>query len=154
MLAKAGATVSFHADLGGIPTPETLELEWRVVGGKILERSNSQISVELDTEPGFFTASAQVNREGTPIGFGTRTGISLSVEDSARLDLMVTLREMAAPDEPAGPLVNLTSSMNEQMALFTSVHFPILEERTERVEQALARLSAARSAPPENGKSN
>jgi hypothetical protein len=151
MVAEAGASVSFHADLAGSAGQEPAELKWRVAGGKITAEKRARIEVCLDPKPGPFTVSVEVVRSGGTIGFGTRTGMSLSAEDAARFDLMVAVREMAAPDEPAGPFVNITRDMDEQMPLFTSVHFPMLEERADRVRAALSRLAAARAAPKPKG---
>ncbi len=141
MIAACGQRVSFHADLGAQALAPGHAVRWNVVGGRIVAQSQLAIEVEADRQVGFLTVSASLGTEAATVGFGTTTSVLLDAEDAARFELMQLLRELAAPDEPAGPMVALTHELTDQAALYSSVHEPMLGERAERLRDVLARLA-------------
>lgn len=152
MLAECGATASFHVDTGrnrgSLPT-----FSWNVGGAAIVRQDGPVVHVRMPDTQDFVTVSVVAQDGSSKIGFGTRTLLPLSAEDSLRLDITVGLREMVMPGEPSNPLVSPASDPLDRSWLLFSIRVPWIEQRAERVRIAAERLIALRrSAGPDDGK--
>ncbi|MFO1035857.1 MAG: DUF6605 domain-containing protein [Geminicoccaceae bacterium] len=139
MLAAAGETVTFHADLAGHDT-DGLELAWRVAGGRLVEQRDPLITVEVATERDFLTVSVELRQDGQPVGFGTRSLLPLTVEEAARLAVLIDLHELVLPDDPGSPNATALQDPSERFGAFTPVHLPGLKRRAARLQQSLDRI--------------
>src|SRR5262249_7346645 len=130
--------------LGDREWDDGLALAWQVAGAELVAEGGPQIRVTLPATADFVTVSVELRRAGTAIGFGTRTFMPLTDEEAAKLAVVIDLRELAVPDEPAAPLVTAAYDPLDRVDTLTPVHLPWLEERAERLQRSIARIRGLR----------
>ena len=143
MVGVCGEKMAFHADVGAAGV-EGLRFAWRVAGAELVEDEGPVVRVRMPEQPGFVTASVRVERDGEPIGFGTRSVLPLSAEEALRLEVLINMREMVMAGEPSNPLVAPSYDPLDRSWLLFSIRVPWIRDRAARMHQAAEALIALR----------
>jgi hypothetical protein len=154
MIATAGETVSFHADLAKFAQAKP-RLEWKIAGAEIVEEKGARIRIELPVEPDFVTVSVIVkDGTGQRVGFGSQTFLPVSPQEALHAEILTSLREMAMTDEPSNPMVIPTRDPSELTELIIPVRLPWLRERAARLKHEIQELARMNPASTKDGSDN
>ena len=96
-----GDSVSFHADTAAFAPAPGLEFVWEVAGARMTEANGPCVKVQLPSSVDFVTISVSALRDGKPVGFGTRSLLPLTAEESLKLEMLINMREMVMSGEPS-----------------------------------------------------
>ena len=129
MLAAAGETVGFHADLADLSRRDELTLEWEVGCGELRDTDGPLARVRLADRIGYDTVSVLVLENGNPVAFGTRTFFPLTPIESLQVEVLTTLREIVMPGEPSSPWVTPTRDPLAHVSDVIPVRLPRLREK-------------------------
>jgi hypothetical protein len=140
MLATAEETVSFHVDTAVISPGARFEYAWEISGAELLETNGPRAVARLPSVAEFVTISVSALQAGQPVGFGTRTFLPLTREESLKLEILINMREMVMSGEPSNPLVNPTLDPSDRIWLIFSIRIPWIRDRAERLREAASRL--------------
>ena len=143
MVGVCGEMMTFHADVGAADV-EGLRFAWHIAGAELVQGEGPVVHARMPEQPAFVTASVRVERDGRPVGFGTRSLLPLSQEEALRLEVLINMREMVMAGEPSNPLVAPSYDPLDRSWLLFSIRVPWIRDRAARMHQAAEALIALR----------
>ena len=139
--AVAGTTATFAAGIGRLAARNWREVSYRWrVGREVFESDVPILEVDAPKEPCVLSVAVEVLADDEVVAFGALTTVTLTQEESMRVQIVQLLREIAAPGDPSGTLVQPTRDALEAALEINRVNMPWMATRAARLGPLLESL--------------
>jgi hypothetical protein len=146
--AVSGTTASFAAGIGRLAARNWRDVSYRWrVGEEAFESDVPVLQIATPKQPCVLSVAVEVVAGEEVIAFGTCTTITLTPEESIRLQIVQLLREIAAPGDPSGTLVQPTRDALEAALEINRVNMPWMATRAALLAPLLESLLRATLDP-------
>jgi hypothetical protein len=137
----AGTEATFAAGVGSLSTRNwsRLSYRWRI-GRDVIESATPKIVVRAPGEPCVLSVAVEVVDGDDIVAFGAVTTSTLTRDEATRLQIIQLLREIAAPGDPSGVLVQPTRDPLEAALEINRINMPWMGARAVRLAQLLEAL--------------
>lgn len=152
--AVAGAEATFAVGVGRLSPRKwsSLSYRWRI-GGDVIESASPTIVVRVPAEPCILSVAVEVMSGDDVIAFGALTTATMTRDEATRVQIVQLLREIAAPGDPSGALVQPTRDPLEAALEINRINMPWIGARAARLAQLLeALLNNSFDIRSENGR--
>jgi hypothetical protein len=139
--AVVGAEATFAAGVGRLSPRDWngLSYRWRI-GREAIESFSPTIVVRIAEEPRVLSVSVEVADGDEMVAFGALTTMTLTRDEAARVEIIQLLREIVAPGDPSGVLVQPTRDALEAALEINRINMPWMSSRAARLAQLLDAL--------------
>ena len=139
--AVVGTEATFAAGVGSLSTRNwsRLSYRWRI-GRDVIESATPKIVVRAPEEPCVLSVAVEVVDGDDIVAFGAVTTSTLTRDEATRLQIIQLLREIAAPGDPSGVLVQPTRDPLEAALEINRINMPWMGARAVRLAQLLEAL--------------
>jgi hypothetical protein len=125
-----GRVATFAAGIGQLPSRNWNEVSYRWrIGRELHDTKVPTIAFEVPSLPCPLSVSVEVLADSRVIAFGASTTVTLTPEEATRVQIIHLLRELAAPGDPSGTLVQPTRDALESALEINRVNIPWMAER-------------------------
>jgi hypothetical protein len=139
--AVAGAEATFAAGVGRLSPRSWSSVSYRwQIGREVIESASPKIVVRTPEEPSVLSVAVEIVDSNDVIAFGALTTATLTLDEAARLQIIQLLREIAAPGDPSGVLVQPTRDPLEAALEINRINMPWMGSRAARLAQLLEAL--------------
>lgn len=139
--AIAGGQVTFAAGIGRMSPREWRNLSYRWhIGHDLIESTSPTILVDVPAEPRVLSVALEVILGDEVIAFGAVTTATLTRDEASRVKIIQLLREIVAPGDPSGALVQPTRDALEAALEINRVNMPWMAARAAQLARLLEAL--------------
>jgi hypothetical protein len=136
--ATASAQATFAAGIGRLSPRDWRGLSYRwCIGQDVIESSSPTVVVQVPEEPCVLSVAVEVVAADEVIAFGALTTVTLTRHEATRVQIIQLLREIAAPGDPSGVLVQPTRDALEAALEINRINMPWMGARATRLAQLL-----------------
>jgi hypothetical protein len=136
--ATAGAEATFAAGIGRLPPRDWRRLSYRWhIGQDVIKSGSPTVVVQVPQEPRVLSVAVEVVAADEVIAFGAMTTVTLTRHEAMRVQIIQLLREIAAPGDPSGVLVQPTRDALEAALEINRINMPWMGARATRLAQLL-----------------
>jgi hypothetical protein len=128
--AVAGTKATFAAGIGRLRSRDWTEVSYRWhIGREVREGKLPTLELEMPKDPSVLSLAVEVMAGPEVLAFGTLTTVTLTPEEATRVQIIQLLRELAAPGDPSGTLVQPTRDALEAALEINRVNVPWMTAR-------------------------